>query len=94
MLPPVDSETLDANPKFDALYRDLCHNKLEPDGTSKADAKTQKEREAAAEELKKARTAAVKQNVVKSYLQSLAYRGDELPAEVCTARRPSARRVR
>ncbi|CAK4034684.1 hypothetical protein CBER1_05128 [Lecanosticta acicola] len=82
MLPPVDGDTLIANPKFDALYRDLCNNKLEPDGTTRVDGKTQREREAFGEELKKARTAASKQDLVKTYLQSLAYRGDELPVEL------------
>ena len=49
MLPPVDPATLAANPKFEALYRDLGENKLNSDGTSKFDAKTQREREAFSE---------------------------------------------
>lgn len=45
MLPPVDSTTLSANPRFETLYRDLCTNKLNPDGSSVLDAKVQKERD-------------------------------------------------
>lgn len=82
MLPPVDPEILSANPQFDALYRDLCTNKLEPDGTTKVDAKTQQERDAFKEDLRKARVAAAKQNLIKSYLYSLSYKGDDLPSEV------------
>ena len=43
MLPPIDSNTLSANPKFETLYRDLCANKLNPDGSSVLDDKVQKE---------------------------------------------------
>lgn len=49
MFPPVDAATLAANPKFEALYHDICENKLNRDGTSKFDAKTQREREAFSE---------------------------------------------
>lgn len=45
MLPPVDSATLSANPRFETLYRDLCTNKLNPDGSSVLDDKVQKERD-------------------------------------------------
>lgn len=45
MLPPVDSGVLVANPKFDALYCDLCTNKLDIDGASRLDAKALKESE-------------------------------------------------
>lgn len=84
MLPPVDPGTLTANPQFDALYRDLCLNKLEQDGTTKVDAKTEKERDAFKEDLRKARVSVAKQNLIKSYLSALSYRGDDLPSEVCT----------
>jgi hypothetical protein len=46
MLPPVESSILASNPSFDVLYRDLCTNKLNIDGTTRTDAKQQKEREA------------------------------------------------
>jgi hypothetical protein len=49
MFPPVEPDIAASNPKFDALYRDLCTNKLNPDGTTKVDAKAQKERDALAE---------------------------------------------
>lgn len=45
MLPPVNSTTLSANPRFETLYRDLCTNKLNPDGSSVLDDKVQKERD-------------------------------------------------
>lgn len=43
MLPPVDPVVLSANPKFDALFNDLCKNKLNPDGSSRLDTKAQRE---------------------------------------------------
>jgi hypothetical protein len=46
MLPPVESSVLASNPSFDVLYRDLCTNKLNIDGTTRTDAKQQKERDA------------------------------------------------
>ena len=46
MLPPVASSILASNPSFDVLYRDLCTNKLNIDGTTRTDAKQQKERDA------------------------------------------------
>ena len=46
MLPPVDTSMLSSNPKFNALYNDLCTNKLNSDGTSKLEAKAQRERDA------------------------------------------------
>lgn len=45
MLPPVDPTALSANPRFETLYRDLCTNKLNPDGSSALDEKVQKERD-------------------------------------------------
>lgn len=43
MLPPVDPLVLSANPKFNALYSDLCNNKLNRDGTSKLEPKAQRD---------------------------------------------------
>lgn len=45
MLPPVDPILLANNPQFEALYRDLCTNKLNPDGSSGFDQKAEKERD-------------------------------------------------
>lgn len=45
MLPPAETTLLAANPKFEALHRDLCSNKLNDNGTSRLDAKAVKERE-------------------------------------------------
>ncbi|CAK1354130.1 hypothetical protein CB0940_01966 [Cercospora beticola] len=79
MLPLVESNV---DPKFDALYRDLCSNKLNSNGTSKVDLKVQKERDTFDEELRRARTSVAKQGLIKSYLQSLSYGDDQLPAEL------------
>ena len=46
MLPPVNSSILAEHPKFDALYRDLCDNKLHADGSSQLDLDEIKERKA------------------------------------------------
>lgn len=46
MLPPIDPAILSANPKFNALYSDLCNNKLNADGTSQLDAKAQRDHDA------------------------------------------------
>jgi hypothetical protein len=46
MLLAVNKEVLDGNPKFEALYRDLCNNKLQVDGTTKPDGAAQKDRDA------------------------------------------------
>lgn len=35
MLPPIDSTTLERNPNFDVLYKDLCARKLNPDGSTR-----------------------------------------------------------
>ena len=51
MLPPADAALLASQPKFEALYRDLCCNKLNRNGTSKPDARTLKEREALQDEV-------------------------------------------
>ncbi|KAK4636250.1 hypothetical protein CLAFUW4_01925 [Fulvia fulva] len=82
MLPPIQPEILSANPKFDALYRDLCTNKLEHDGTTRLDAKAQKEHDAMVDELRKARVANAKQNLVRAYLRTVSFRGDDLPDEL------------
>ena len=82
MILSVDPEVLSANPQFGALYRDLSANKLNEDGTTKVDAKTQKERDGFKEELRRVRVSNVKQNLIKSYLSTLSYRGDDLPGEV------------
>ncbi|KAM3415813.1 hypothetical protein BST61_g9322 [Cercospora zeina] len=79
MLPLVESNV---DPKFDALYRDLCSNKLNADGTTKVDLKVQKERDTFDEELRRARISTAKQGLIKSYLQSLSYGEDQLPAEL------------
>lgn len=49
MLRPVDPDTLSANARFGTLYQDLCNNKLNPDGTSKLDAKAQRDRDGLSE---------------------------------------------
>jgi hypothetical protein len=45
MLPPIDPTVLSTNPQFYILYRDLCTVKLNLDGSSTLDQKTQKDRD-------------------------------------------------
>ncbi|EME49094.1 hypothetical protein DOTSEDRAFT_49423 [Dothistroma septosporum NZE10] len=82
MLPPVQPEILSANPKFNALYRDLCVHKLNSDCTTKLDAKAHKEHDAMRGELEEARVDRAKQSLVKSYLHTVSFRGDDLPEEL------------
>ena len=49
MLPPIDPDVRASNPKFDAMYNNLCNHKLNPDGTTKLDAKAQRERDTLSE---------------------------------------------
>jgi hypothetical protein len=49
MVPVVDPATLSTHPKFDALYRDICNNKLNVDGSTAVDEKAKKERAAFAQ---------------------------------------------
>lgn len=46
MLALIDPNTLSSNPKFNALYSDLCNNKFNADGTSQLPAKAQRDRDA------------------------------------------------
>jgi hypothetical protein len=46
MLPAVALDVLSANPNFEAVYRDLCANKLNANATTRIDPKVQKERNA------------------------------------------------
>lgn len=49
MLPPVDPAIRADNPQFDTLYRDLCERKLNPNGTTRLDAKALKAQQAFAQ---------------------------------------------
>lgn len=49
MLPRPDLAVLAASPRFEALYQDLCSNRLNPDGTTKLDLEAQRESEGLAE---------------------------------------------
>ena len=49
MLPPLSPTVPSSNPKFGALYQDLCNNKLNSDGSTKLDAKAQRERDTLSE---------------------------------------------
>lgn len=46
MLVPIEPAIVSANPKFGALYGDLCANKLYANGTTKLDTKAQNDRDA------------------------------------------------
>lgn len=49
MIAPLDPVLTTSHPKFEALYRDLCTNKVNSDATSKLDPKAQKERDSLSE---------------------------------------------
>ncbi|GAB7329510.1 hypothetical protein MBLNU13_g01285t1 [Cladosporium sp. NU13] len=82
MLPPVGSTTLSANPKFETLYRDLCTNKLNPDGSSVLDAKVQKERDIFATDLRIARLEGAKRNLIRSELRVISSDSTSLPDDL------------
>ncbi|TKA75433.1 hypothetical protein B0A55_04880 [Friedmanniomyces simplex] len=82
MLPPVESNVLVANPKFEALYHNLCANKLDENGPTKLDVKAQKEREALQEKLYRTRLDGARRDVIRANLQDLAYRDDALPDDL------------
>ncbi|KAK5120229.1 hypothetical protein LTR85_006435 [Meristemomyces frigidus] len=82
MLPPVDASIMASNPRFDALYRDLCANKLNADGSSRLDTKAVKERQAFDEDLHKARIEVARRATVTTQLQNLRYYGEKLPDEL------------
>ncbi|KAF1821029.1 uncharacterized protein K489DRAFT_263301 [Dissoconium aciculare CBS 342.82] len=82
MLPPVESSVLASNPSFDVLYRDLCTNKLNVDGTTRTDAKQYKERESFNEDLRRARILVAKKNLIQTYLPATASKQNEYPDEV------------
>ncbi|KAK5132064.1 hypothetical protein LTR08_000401 [Meristemomyces frigidus] len=79
---PVDASVATANPRFDALYRDLCANKLNADGTSKLDAKALKERQTLEEDLHQARLETAKREIIRNGLCDLVCRSDDLPDEL------------
>ncbi|KAF2478971.1 hypothetical protein BDY17DRAFT_313580 [Neohortaea acidophila] len=82
MLALIDPNTLSSNPKFNALYSDLCSNKLNADGTSQLPAKAQRDRDAVGHDLYKARVEAAKREMVILRLRELSYRPGELPEEL------------
>ncbi|KAK0328067.1 hypothetical protein LTR82_001586 [Friedmanniomyces endolithicus] len=82
MLPPVESSVLVTNPKFEVLYRDLCANKLDKNGTSKLDVKSQKERDALRLELYRMCLEDAKREVIRASLRDAAYRDDALPDDL------------
>ncbi|TKA27667.1 hypothetical protein B0A54_16751 [Friedmanniomyces endolithicus] len=82
MLPPVESSVLVTNPKFEVLYRDLCANKLDKNGTSKLDVKSQKERDAPRLELYRMCLEDAKREVIRASLRDAAYRDDALPDDL------------
>ncbi|KAK6428426.1 hypothetical protein LTR95_015431 [Oleoguttula sp. CCFEE 5521] len=82
MLPPISQSFLAANPRFEVLYRDLCTNRLNADGSSVVDEKTRKERDAFDQDLRSARIEAAKRAIVKSELRKVALGINELPEEL------------
>ncbi|KAF2723979.1 hypothetical protein K431DRAFT_282244 [Polychaeton citri CBS 116435] len=82
MLPPVTPAVLKANPRFEALYRDLCNNKLNKDGTTKLNEKAQKDCDITTHDLRKLRIQAARADIIKHGLNGLAISADALPDEL------------
>ncbi|OCK75363.1 hypothetical protein K432DRAFT_337579 [Lepidopterella palustris CBS 459.81] len=81
MLPPVDPSTLEQNPGFKTLYKDLCSRKLNSDGSSK-DLRRQRAQDETRKKLSTARTEAAKSQILRDSLVDLPSRAKELPSEL------------
>ena len=82
MLPPIDAAVLAANPKFDALYRDLCTNKLEQEGTTKLDAKSQREHDSLQDQVSRSQLDGYRRELLCNSLQHLLNSNHNLPDDV------------
>ncbi|WPH04993.1 Hypothetical protein R9X50_00789100 [Acrodontium crateriforme] len=84
MLPPVDPVILSANPRFEALYREICLKRLNQDGTTRVEAnsKAEKNREAFTKDLRTARLESARQIILKQNAEDLQFRLEELPDEL------------
>ncbi|KAF2497378.1 hypothetical protein BU16DRAFT_605713 [Lophium mytilinum] len=81
MLPPIDLSTLDQNPGFNALYKDLTTRKFNTDGSSK-DLKRQRAHAEVQKKLQSARIEAAKSQILRASLIDLPSKSDGLPPEL------------
>ncbi|KAF1924646.1 uncharacterized protein M421DRAFT_8518 [Didymella exigua CBS 183.55] len=81
MLPPVDPATLQRNPNFDTLYKDICTRKLNPDGSTR-DTKKQRMHDEIRRNLTTARSTLLSTQILISTLTSLPSRAPTLPDDL------------
>lgn len=81
MLPPIDPSTLEQNPGFKALYKDLSTRRLNPDGSSK-DLKKQRAQDQTRKKLNTARTEVAKSQILRDSLIDLPSKAGDLPPEL------------
>ncbi|KAJ4356265.1 uncharacterized protein N0V89_004296 [Didymosphaeria variabile] len=81
MLPPVDNTTLERNPNFEVLYRDLCARKLNPDGSTR-DSKKQRMHGEIRQDLTTHRTNVHTSQILSQTLTTLPSRSATLPQDL------------
>ncbi|KAJ4991049.1 hypothetical protein SVAN01_03399 [Stagonosporopsis vannaccii] len=81
MLPPVDPDTLQRNPNFEVLYKDLCTRRLNPDGSTR-DTKKQRMHDEIRRSLTTARSTLLSTQILLDNLSTLPSRAPTLPDEL------------
>ncbi|OCL07932.1 hypothetical protein AOQ84DRAFT_408011 [Glonium stellatum] len=81
MLPPIDPSTLEQNPGFKGLYKDLSTRRLNQDGSSK-DLKKQRTQDEMRKKLSTARAEAAKSQILRDSLIDLPSKAGDLPPEL------------
>ncbi|KAF2624168.1 hypothetical protein BU25DRAFT_413735 [Macroventuria anomochaeta] len=81
MLPPVDPATLQRNPNFEILYKDLCTRKSNPDGSTR-DTKKQRMHDEIRRSLTTTRSTLLSTQILISTLITLPSRAPTLPDEL------------
>ncbi|KAF9698649.1 hypothetical protein EKO04_003653 [Ascochyta lentis] len=81
MLPPVDPATLQRNPNFELLYKDLRTRKLNPDGSTR-DTKKQRMHDEIRRSLTTARSTLLSTQILITSLTTLPSRAPTLPNEL------------
>ncbi|KAI9661545.1 MAG: hypothetical protein M1829_006236 [Trizodia sp. TS-e1964] len=81
MFPPIDTQTLQQNPKFEQLYNQLKESALNNDGSSKS-RNLQKVQETNRAELQAVQIAAAKLAILRTYLPFVIGKSKDLPDEL------------
>ncbi|KAF2185252.1 hypothetical protein K469DRAFT_165170 [Zopfia rhizophila CBS 207.26] len=81
MLPPIHPSTLERNPGFDVLYKDLCTRKLNPDGSTR-DTKKQRIHDEIRRNLDTVRVELAKSQILIRTLADLPSKAGDLPPEL------------